>query len=263
MIPDFKTYIKESLWTDIQRRSAGDTVRKEDDIELLDMVGLYEYILSHYELTDNRFEMTYGTANMSITISNNGDEILLTYKLEEVHCFFYLAKYSRLYSELSKKFYIETVDESTHYIISPKDECTNQFFIDVLDCIIENRNTILRKKVVNESLWTDIQRRSAGDTKRKEDEIPQDLQEPLAAYIDMFASNAFSGDYTVGSYPDFRAFVKDFMNSPRIMKLDFDMGDLLDYITQDHYYDIIHPVIMDTIDKINKSVDVDKRITLD
>jgi hypothetical protein len=88
MIPDFKTYIKESLWTDIQSRSAGDTVRKEDSIELLDMVGLYEYILSHYELTDNRFEMTYGTANMSITISNNGDEILLTYKLEEVHCFF-------------------------------------------------------------------------------------------------------------------------------------------------------------------------------
>ena len=30
MIPDFKTYITESIWSDIQDRSAGDTVRKED-----------------------------------------------------------------------------------------------------------------------------------------------------------------------------------------------------------------------------------------
>ena len=30
MIPDFKTYIKESIWSDIQDRSSGDTIRKED-----------------------------------------------------------------------------------------------------------------------------------------------------------------------------------------------------------------------------------------
>ena len=30
MIPDFKTYINESIWSDIQDRSSGDTVRKED-----------------------------------------------------------------------------------------------------------------------------------------------------------------------------------------------------------------------------------------
>ena len=30
MIPDFKTYIKESLWSDIQDRSSGETIRKED-----------------------------------------------------------------------------------------------------------------------------------------------------------------------------------------------------------------------------------------
>ena len=32
MIPDFKTFIKESIWSDIQDRSAGDTVREEDMI---------------------------------------------------------------------------------------------------------------------------------------------------------------------------------------------------------------------------------------
>jgi hypothetical protein len=30
MIPDFKTYIGESIWSDIQKRSTGDVVRKED-----------------------------------------------------------------------------------------------------------------------------------------------------------------------------------------------------------------------------------------
>ena len=30
MIPDFKTYIKESIWSDIQDRSSGESIRKED-----------------------------------------------------------------------------------------------------------------------------------------------------------------------------------------------------------------------------------------
>ena len=30
MIPDFKTFIKESIWSDMQDRSAGDTIRQED-----------------------------------------------------------------------------------------------------------------------------------------------------------------------------------------------------------------------------------------
>ena len=49
MIPDFKTYINESIWSDIQDRSSGDTIRKEDirwytepfnkikEMELIDM----------------------------------------------------------------------------------------------------------------------------------------------------------------------------------------------------------------------------------
>ena len=32
MIPDFKTYIEESVWSDIQKRSMGKQVRKEDDL---------------------------------------------------------------------------------------------------------------------------------------------------------------------------------------------------------------------------------------
>ena len=32
MIPDFKTFIKESIWSDIQDRSSGETIREEDMI---------------------------------------------------------------------------------------------------------------------------------------------------------------------------------------------------------------------------------------
>ena len=44
MIPDFKTFIKESIWSDMQDRSAGETVRKEDDIDNLDTYEFIEYL---------------------------------------------------------------------------------------------------------------------------------------------------------------------------------------------------------------------------
>ena len=52
MIPDFKTFIKESIWSDIQDRSAGDTVRKEDDINIFDCDELYDYIFDLYKSID-------------------------------------------------------------------------------------------------------------------------------------------------------------------------------------------------------------------
>ena len=39
----------ESIWSDIQDRSSGDVVRKEDDIELLDSEGFYKYIEDKYK----------------------------------------------------------------------------------------------------------------------------------------------------------------------------------------------------------------------
>ena len=41
--------ITESIWSDMQDRSAGDTIRKEDDVNLLDSDGLYDYINKHYK----------------------------------------------------------------------------------------------------------------------------------------------------------------------------------------------------------------------
>ena len=49
MIPDFKTFIKESIWSDMQARSAGETVRKEDDINHLNYVEFFKYLTEHYK----------------------------------------------------------------------------------------------------------------------------------------------------------------------------------------------------------------------
>ena len=49
MIPDFKTFIKESIWSDMQDRSAGETVRQEDDINHLDYEEFFAYLQEHYQ----------------------------------------------------------------------------------------------------------------------------------------------------------------------------------------------------------------------
>ena len=41
--------ITESIWSDMQDRSAGENVRKEDDVDLLDRDGFYDYLVNHYE----------------------------------------------------------------------------------------------------------------------------------------------------------------------------------------------------------------------
>ena len=50
MIPNFKTYITESLLGKILDRGAGETVRKEDDINLLDVDEFIEYLKKSYKV---------------------------------------------------------------------------------------------------------------------------------------------------------------------------------------------------------------------
>ena len=49
MIPNFKTFIKESIWSDMQDRSAGETVRKEDNIDHLNYEEFFVYLTEHYQ----------------------------------------------------------------------------------------------------------------------------------------------------------------------------------------------------------------------
>lgn len=44
--------LSESVWMDIHKQSVGDLERKEDNVNLLDIQGLYDYFLKHYEYVD-------------------------------------------------------------------------------------------------------------------------------------------------------------------------------------------------------------------
>ena len=50
MIPDFKTYINETYWSRMNRRSQGTLNKKEDSIDLMDEKALYEHIHNSYEV---------------------------------------------------------------------------------------------------------------------------------------------------------------------------------------------------------------------
>ena len=41
--------LSESIWSDMQDRSMGDAVRKEDDIDHLDYVEFFTYLTEHYK----------------------------------------------------------------------------------------------------------------------------------------------------------------------------------------------------------------------
>lgn len=176
MIPDFKTYIKESIWSDIQDRSSGETVRKEDDIDNLDMDEFYDYLNDHYEPT---LESSYKIRlykDISVILvpvfSSDGKHISPSY-INHIEIDFdpddvtetKITMSSRCLSlmpDIEKKLrdnfcVIDKMASPTRgkYIcIYPKDGgesaiVTNSFFIKVLDFLLEElegKYTILLKK---------------------------------------------------------------------------------------------------------------------
>ena len=54
MIKKFEEFIRESIWSDVQDRSSGDVVRKEDDIDFYDREQFFEYLNNNYEYIANQ-----------------------------------------------------------------------------------------------------------------------------------------------------------------------------------------------------------------
>ena len=66
MIPDFKTYINESIWTNINKRSEGGLERKEDDIEELNNIEFCKYLKSRYDVVNSSNGETIWTSESNI-----------------------------------------------------------------------------------------------------------------------------------------------------------------------------------------------------
>ena len=190
MIPDFKTYIKESIWDDMQDRGTGDVEKEEDNIDLFDVKTLGEYVKKIYK-PDHLI-----TADSSGITLNMGwcffpkTEYKITLSWPEA-----LPMVKKLYVYGSKKFIdsLDSVYDINHpghtegrvlgYSVEknhPK-QLSNKFFIQFVDAIIgilEN-DTHIEKGVVraenykgvSESIWSDMEDRGTGDIVKKEDEV--------------------------------------------------------------------------------------------
>ena len=177
--------IIESIWSDMQDRSTGKIVRKEDDINLMSGEDFCDYLNDNYISKDGH-KIIYSEDSKSIYMSilkkYAGFSYSITYNYEN-NTINMNDEVESLCPELCKKIKENfKVDKEyvnigyTQFIISPSDgsECTNRFYVDVINFIIENGDEnmlLMKKKHINESIWSDMQDRSAGITQRKEDDI--------------------------------------------------------------------------------------------
>ena len=177
--------ITESIWSDMQDRSAGETVRKEDDVNLMSEEDFCDYLNDNYISKDGHkiiYSKDSKSIYMSILKKYAGFSYSITYNYEN-NTINMNDEVESLCPELCKKIKENfKVDKEyvnigyTQFIISPSDgsECTNRFYVDVINFIIENGDEnmlLMKKKHINESIWSDMQDRSAGITQRKEDDI--------------------------------------------------------------------------------------------
>ena len=161
MIPDFKTYIGESLWGNIRDRVNGDDFRKE-----LDMEGFKNYLEDHYELTDdvpkntqmvsynsiftnvgiNAFAVVnngFSYFHLSLHDTGNGNYTLSINKT---------AQKLHIFDLLRKEFIMTDAKKGWSYILEPKEgKVDRKFFIEVLNFIMSHVEApeinVVRKKI--------------------------------------------------------------------------------------------------------------------
>ena len=156
MIPDFKTFIEESLWSEIQDRSSGDAIRKEDDVNLLDRDGFYNYIMEHYKTTTEDVTGPYAIIN-----SENKDYIKIPILEDETNTLYRVIMWhfntderyitipveepfwgSDLFIKIRDTFKLQPNEDKFNHLFKllPKDnkKVDNKFFLEVIDFIIDN-----------------------------------------------------------------------------------------------------------------------------
>ena len=159
MIPDFKTFIKESIWSDIQDRSAGEITRKEDDINCLDMLGLLDYIQNKYELSK---EVMTLSSSIGIPLFSYKSHIMyliisFTYSQDKIRDVYsrviYEPPLKNISSILKQKYLTKISKENTmskyfgRYVAlistkPKKGDIDNRFVIDVINTYIDIMDTL-------------------------------------------------------------------------------------------------------------------------
>ena len=159
MIPDFKTFIKESIWSDMQDRSSGETTRKEDDINCLDMLGLLDYIQKKYELSK---EVMTLSSSIGIPLFSYGSHIVyliisFTYSQDRIRDIYSRVIYEpplKNISSILKQKYLTKISKETsmskyvgrYFVListkPKKGDIDNKFVLDVINTYIDIMDTL-------------------------------------------------------------------------------------------------------------------------
>lgn len=170
MIPSFKKYLKESVWMDIHKQSNGDMDRNENNVDLLDFEGLYDYIDNNYYIDNEDTLSVYFHGPERVGISVCFQQV----NDEKGHCYAFYVEYATnpennetkiwfyqflekmwgdIIKKLKDKFVVEYNDHNifneTSDIISilPKSgKIDNKFFLELIDFISDNINNSYIKK---------------------------------------------------------------------------------------------------------------------
>ena len=179
--------IIESIWSDIQDRSSGEVTRKEDDVNLLDIDDFITHIRKIYRIDNSPYDIENRTNSSTIFIPIcaygikmiNLGAIYFKYDEDVVYIHNSIKKYiPKLWAKLNRDFDLWT-DHNYQSItnINPKDKSrkvNNSYVLELLNYICDNLDDTVKPclfRRTNESIWSDIQDRSSGDTVRKEDEF--------------------------------------------------------------------------------------------
>ena len=160
IIKTFSEFINESIWSDIQDRSMGKTVRKEDDINIFDCDELYDYIFDLYKSIDiYPLPLVSSTSQthtyFSIPIFKSG------YKAYRLDCTFENNKISKITlmasitdikdfkQSLIDNFDLTVRDDGALSITAKDGTVSNQVCMDLIKTIVENAPEPYLKKREN------------------------------------------------------------------------------------------------------------------
>ena len=159
--------LDESAWGEMRRRSAGETIRKEDDVNILDRQGLVYYLKEHYKCEDPTTIIQTvadgGNISVCLYVDTDGYDNILMYDNIDGDRHMYLSgnfkdNAESIYNEMCSKYTLKEMndyDSDGHPLgnirVEPKGcryvNLTNKFFLEVLDFIIERIEKPLEKQI--------------------------------------------------------------------------------------------------------------------
>lgn len=173
MIPDFKTYIKESVWGDIRKRAEGNLDRKEDlvDVNSMSKDEFVSYLKDRYECDDDCITAPNIKTHIYVKVFHcnldpKTDTCVLNIGPYKTNMIGFTERLKVHMSDIFTKKMMETIngqyrayhdgglrDLDDPIRIEPMDyreKESNEFFVEVIDFLIKNHDRahqpLLRKK---------------------------------------------------------------------------------------------------------------------